>query len=152
LTLLATSTFGKEELVRAYLEGRQASRRERIEKKLSACSTPRDKALAVFDALEDTISRPGFRGCAFVRASAETRSGTSPRSACQQSREYTRALFESLARGAGVHEPELIAQELVILFDGALISAQMDGNRSAARIARAIAEGLLDRAITHATH
>src|ERR1700742_2084968 len=71
------STFGsKEELVRAYLEARFVGRKERIEKKLARLESPRQKMLAVFDVLGEYVAKPGFRGCAFVRASAESRSGT----------------------------------------------------------------------------
>src|SRR3569623_1161990 len=67
------SSFGsKEELVRAYLEGRHALRRKRIMAGLERCETPRDRLLGVFDVLAEVSSTPGFRGCAFYNASAES--------------------------------------------------------------------------------
>src|SRR3954466_2316212 len=46
------STFGsKEELVRAYLQGRQQSRRARIEAAIARHRSPREQILAVFDAM-----------------------------------------------------------------------------------------------------
>src|SRR6185369_14208881 len=66
------STFGsKEALVQAYLAGRQESRKARIARKVGAATTPRARLLAVFDALEERVSEPNFRGCAFVLATAE---------------------------------------------------------------------------------
>src|SRR6476620_2751318 len=60
--------FGsKEELIRAYLEGRQARREER----LARYETPRTRLLGVFDVMGELFAEPTFRGCAFVRASAE---------------------------------------------------------------------------------
>src|SRR5215469_980169 len=50
------STFGsKDELVRAYLEGRQDKRRARIERHLAAHRSPREKLLAVYDAQAEAM-------------------------------------------------------------------------------------------------
>ena len=51
-----------------------------------------------------------------------------------------------LARDAGAIDPDALAQQLVMLYDGASVSAQMDHNYAAARTARPIAETLLDAA------
>jgi AcrR family transcriptional regulator len=142
------SNFGsKEELVRAYLEERFLGRKQRIEKKLASVESPRQKMLAVFDVLGEYIAKPGYRGCAFVRASAESRSGAGVQGACELSRGYTRTLFTTLAREAGAREPAALAERLVLLYDGAMVSAQMDENRKAARSARDVAEILIDRAL-----
>src|SRR3954463_7462996 len=46
------STFGsKEELVRAYLQGRHMTRRARIEAAMARHRSPREQMLAVFDAM-----------------------------------------------------------------------------------------------------
>src|SRR3954453_7830433 len=66
------NTFGsKDELVRAYLSARHIRRRDRIGRAIGASTTPRAQLLAGFHALEAAITEPGFRGCAFIRASAE---------------------------------------------------------------------------------
>src|ERR1700760_2809534 len=66
------STFGsKDELVRAYLAGRAEARHQRIARHLARHTAPRDRVLAIFDALDEAIQTPGYRGCAFVNASAE---------------------------------------------------------------------------------
>jgi len=70
------ATFGsKEELVRAYLEGRQVARRARIEGKMALHKAPREQLLAIFDALAETFATPGFRGCVFMLANAELPGG-----------------------------------------------------------------------------
>lgn len=141
------STFGsKDELVRAYLEARFLGRKERIEKRLAKIESPREKILAVFDVLGEYVAKADFRGCAFVRASAESRSGAGVQGASEISRGYTRTLFTSLAREAGALEPAALAERLILLYDGALVSAQMDENPRAARSARDVAEMLIDRA------
>src|SRR5712691_5228006 len=67
------SAFGsKEELVRAYLEARHASRRATVLAEMELHDDPRGKLLAVFDVLVTTVKQPEFRGCAFANASAES--------------------------------------------------------------------------------
>jgi AcrR family transcriptional regulator len=142
------SSFGsKDELVRSYLQARYLARRERIEKRLSTLDSPREKLLAIFDVLAEIMKTPGFRGCAFVRAGAETRSEGGVRGVCDDSRAYTSALFLQLSRETGAKNPEGLAQQLVLLYDGALVSAQMDRNVGAAAAARDAAEALFDHAV-----
>jgi AcrR family transcriptional regulator len=143
------STFGsKDELVGAYLSERRKGREERILRKLSSprFGTARERLLGVFDVLGEHIAEPGFRGCAFVRASAEARPGSVVQSVCEGSRAWTRSLFARLAGEAGALDPERLAQQLVLLYDGAIVAAQMDHDRTAAAAARSVAETLLDAA------
>jgi AcrR family transcriptional regulator len=142
------STFGsKDALVSAYLEGRHEARKARVMKKLATYDTPRARLLGVFDALHDYVGEPRFRGCAFLRASAEGRTDRGVRDACEDARAWTRGLFTELAAAAGARQPKRLAAELVLLYDGATVSAQMDDDRDAARTARAVAAVLLDAAL-----
>src|ERR1700683_4224688 len=53
--------FGsKEELVRAYLEGRHAARQERVARFIARYDTPRERLLGVFDALGSYTAEDGF--------------------------------------------------------------------------------------------
>ncbi len=88
-----------------------------------------------------------FGGCAFIRASAEARAGSGVKSVCNESRSWIRALFSDLAREAGAADPERLAAQLVLLYDGASVSAQMDHDASAAASARAAAALMLDAAV-----
>ncbi len=137
---------GKDALVRAYLAERQAARRALVEAKMALHSAPRDKILALYDALAEVIAQPNYRGCAFVRASAEMRPESSARQVCEGVRQWLHALVQDLARQSGARNPELLSQQLVMLYDGAAVSAQMDGNLQAADAARAMALQMLDAA------
>jgi AcrR family transcriptional regulator len=56
------NTFGsKEELVHAYLLGRQATTTARVTAAVEAQTTPRAKVLAIFDSQAESQRRPGFR-------------------------------------------------------------------------------------------
>ena len=142
------NTFGsKDELIRAYLASRHEARSRRVLNAIERFDTPRDRLLGVFDAQNEQFAQPGFRGCAFVNASAESTPGGSVEAVCDLTRTWLRELLAALAREAGASDPEALAGQLVMLYDGASVSAQMDHNYAAARTARLIAETLVDAAI-----
>jgi AcrR family transcriptional regulator len=141
------ATFGsKEELVRAYLQARGEARRARVEARMAQFAHPREQLLAVFDAMSDAFEQPGFRGCAFVMASAELPGGDKTKPVCDAYRAWISDLFVRLATESGATGVAALAQQLVLLYDGVLVGAQMDGvNRASA--ARATAATLLDAAV-----
>jgi AcrR family transcriptional regulator len=141
------NTFGsKDELVRAYLESRHRRMAERVARHLEPYTDPRDRLLSVFDAQGELFAEPGFRGCAFASASAES-PGELVEQASGEYRAWVRGLLTGLAADAGVAAPELLGRKLHMLWDGSSLSARMDGDPAAAGIARAAAEALLDAAL-----
>jgi AcrR family transcriptional regulator len=139
--------FGsKEELVRAYLADRAASRQARIEAWLERYKSPREKILGLFDWLADAMEKPTFRGCYFQRANAELKPGASGRGVLDDARGWTNELLTRLAREAGLPQPRKIARQVQILMDGAIVSAGMDGTAQAAATAKAMAATLIDAA------
>jgi AcrR family transcriptional regulator len=137
--------FGsKEELIRSYLLVRKDTRQAGLTEGLARYGTPRERLLGVFDILGKQFAEPTFRGCAFARASAESAAGSSIRAVCDDSRQWMRELFTKLAKDAGAADPKALAQQLVLLYDGASISAQMDRNPKAAAVARAMAAAMLE--------
>jgi AcrR family transcriptional regulator len=141
------NTFGsKDELVRAYLEQRHAETAERITRYLERYTDPRERLLGVFEAQGEIFARQGFRGCAFVSASAES-PGEAVSRAAGDYRGWVRGLLTSLAREAGVLNPEKLGRQLHMIYDGASLSARMDRDPSASVAARAAAAALLDAAL-----
>jgi hypothetical protein len=63
-----------------------------------------------------------------------------------EARAWMRELFTQLAREAGARNAPALAQQLVLLYDGAITAASMDGNAEAAATARSLAANLLDAA------
>ena len=145
------NVFGsKDELIRAYLTGRHEARVERINRALECYESPRDRLLGVFDVLAELCADPGFRGCAFYNASAESPSGGAAEQVSDQTRAWSRSLFGDIARAAGAPDPDGLADQLVVLYDGAMLGARMDRNPAAAITARAVAAVVIDAAITRA--
>jgi AcrR family transcriptional regulator len=137
---------GKDDLVRAYLDARFEARRAAIETKLALQEAPRDKMLAVFEAMTEPLAKRNYRGCAFLRATAEMAADASGREVCRDARRWTRELLSGLAKEAGASNPDVLAKQLVLLYDGAAASAQMDRDPAAAAEARAAAVLLIDAA------
>ncbi len=141
------NSFGsKDELIRAYLDGRHAERRARIARRMDTCDTPRAKLLSVFDSLLDYCQQPGYRGCAFLNASAESEPGGVVEQVSDENRRWMRDLFTELATEAGLTEPEALAGRLVLVYDGASVGARMDRNPAGPAAARQLAEVLIDAA------
>jgi AcrR family transcriptional regulator len=142
------NTFGsKEELVLAYLKSRHARTTQRLMDAVEKHAVPADRLLAVFDAQAEIFAQPGFRGCAFVSASAESPPGGLVHQAADEYRHDIRSLFVRLAEEAGAPDPTALGHQLHLIYDGAGIGARMDRDPSAALRARAAAASLLDTAL-----
>jgi AcrR family transcriptional regulator len=145
------NTFGsKDELIHAYLEGRHERVAERITRALESYDTPRDRLLGVFESQGRSHAETGYRGCAFVRASAESHPGDRIEQAYGEYRAWVRSLFIRLAEEAGAPDPAGLARQLHLLYDGTAVSARMDHDPAASTAARAAAAALLDAALAGA--
>ncbi len=141
------SAFGsKDGLIKAYLMQRHEYRVRRITRYVDAQSEPRDKLLAVFDSLAELFATPGWRGCPFLAAPGETRSGDPVGEVTTLTRAWTRTLFTDLAGNAGLSEPSALADALMNVYDGAIVASQLDQKLTAASTARRIAEVLITAA------
>jgi AcrR family transcriptional regulator len=142
------NTFGsKEELVRSYLVERHAGTTARLNAAVERQHDPRARLLAVFDAQAEFFTQPGFRGCAFSAATAEAPPGGLIEQAADDYRRDIRGLFARLAADAGAADPDSLARQLHLLYDGAGMSARMDHDPTAATAAHAAAATLIDTAI-----
>jgi AcrR family transcriptional regulator len=144
--------FGsKDGLVRAYLTARHDRIRERMTRELAArYKTPREKLLGVFEVQALSFVEPGFRGCAFIGANAEAADGSSIDEVTEDYRAWVHSLFLDLAREAGATDPQRLGEQLVLLYDGAGITAWMDQKPDTAQTSRSVAAVLIDAAIPNA--
>lgn len=137
------NTFGsKDDLVKAYLEQRAAMRQARWLETLAKPRSPRGKILAIFDMLGEFFDEPGFRGCAFARATAEG-APAKVKKVCVDARAWTRNKFIELARDFNAKDPEQLGGQLHLLYDGAMLRAQQTSDGAAAETAKQIAVVLL---------
>lgn len=137
----------KEALVEAYLDGRDQQRRTRVRKYLDVLEDPLEKILAVFDALQEAVERPGWNGCPFANANAEAPAGGMEAQALKRFRGWMSDLLLGLAREAGFKDPSTVASKLVVLYDGAVANSNLDAHPGAVRIARDMAAQVLSDAV-----
>ena len=142
------STFGsKEGLVCAYLNARHEETLARLRSAVAATEDPIERLLAVFDAQARLFHTADFHGCAFTAAAAEAPSGGRIDAAAQSYRHDIHVLFNELAVAAGVPDPELLASQLQLIYDGGGLAANLDKNPEIATAARAAASALIATAL-----
>ncbi len=119
--------FGsKDELVAAYLQGLSDEGEARWQALIAA--TPRDFAAQLEGWLrhvEEVVNDCGDRGCPIANAAVELRETEHPaRRIIEDYKSRKRRRLIVLFRGAGYGEPEALADEVFLLFEGARISQQ----------------------------
>jgi AcrR family transcriptional regulator len=134
----------KDELVVAALRRKDELFRETFAAMIGSRREPRARLLGVFDALERWFARPDFRGCAFLNAAAELPEvGCPGRLAVAEHKAWVLGQLRTLSHEAGAADPEALAAQLMILFDGAIARAYVTGDAGVARDAKSAAEALL---------
>jgi AcrR family transcriptional regulator len=137
---------GKDDLVAAYLAGRDERRRARIARHIDPLTDPVEKLLAVFDALHEAVTSPGYNGCAFANASAEAAPDSVEAVALRTYRGWFGELLLGLATEAGYDDPAGVADRLRLIYDGAVASSRLDTHPAAAVVAKELAELVLTTA------
>ncbi|MEU9080099.1 TetR/AcrR family transcriptional regulator [Kitasatospora sp. NPDC004745] len=137
----------KGDLVDAYLRRRDGRWRAGLADYVAgAADRPREQLLAVFDWLGRWFAEPDFRGCAFVNSFGEL-GAVSPAVAlaARHHKEEFNAYLAGLAEAADA--PPALATQLALLAEGAMTTAAVHGDPSAAEDAREAARILLDAAL-----
>src|SRR5579872_1866278 len=84
---------------------------------------PVERILGAFTALKDFLSCTDFRGCPYIFFTAELIDRNHPaRHVVQRRVAKRRAWFADMSRQAGASDPGSLAEQLDVLFDGALAS------------------------------
>lgn len=139
----------KETLIVAYLQNRAAEFWTRlIAQGDGTARTPKDRLLGIFDVLGKWIAAPDFQGCPLIKASVEFPDQS--HAVHQVSAAFYRKLqnhMADLSARAGARFPERLAGQLCALFEGAIVSEQLQRNSGAAVDARLAAEILIANSI-----
>jgi AcrR family transcriptional regulator len=138
----------KEELIVAALRARdrewQVWFRGAVERR---AANPRARMLAIFAALREWFAGD-FRGCAFINASAEYARRNDPvHRVAAQHKVQVRRYVRRLAAEAGAAAPGLLADQMCLLIEGAIVLARMTGDPAQALRARRAAAVLIRSAI-----
>ncbi|MGD9695912.1 MAG: TetR/AcrR family transcriptional regulator [Thermoleophilia bacterium] len=143
LKLLYRLYPSKEELVVAVLDRRDRAWRGRLAAHVAGASDPRERLLAVFDWLGLWFAEPGFRGCAWINSYGEM-GATSPAIAARARDHKSRFRADLGGWVADAGLPPGLAEELLLLAEGAMVTAAIFGTPEPAARARAAAARLID--------
>jgi AcrR family transcriptional regulator len=119
----------KDALVAAWLDERDAAFWERWDRaEAQAPGDPRRQIAAVLDMVARRTSHPEWRGCPFLNTTCEFPDDGHPaRAVILRNKRRVRARLAALAAAAGAREPDLLAQQLQLLIDGAYAIGQSLG-------------------------
>jgi AcrR family transcriptional regulator len=138
----------KDDLICGYLRQRSVDWRAHLHSELARRGgTPRRQLDHVFDVLAEGCAAPGFRGCPFINAAVEFPDPAHPaRVIAAEHRRWVRELLLRLAREARLRAPEMLAGQLALIYDAAMVGTQLDGETTPAESARDAARALVDAA------
>ncbi len=140
---------GKDELVAAYLRDRDERWRTSLEETTNRYEDPKERLLATFEAYGEWLVGDDYRGCAFINAATEIADPDHPaRAVALSHKKGVQEHLASLAAQAGLHEPETLAEELLLLLEGATVTASMRKSLEPLDTARATAQSLVGRSHT----
>lgn len=134
----------KDDLVAQYLRGRSQAWQEHVAKELEARGgTPVERIGTVFDLLGEWFGSEGFNGCPFINAEAESTPDSPAHAVNLDHRAWVRSLFASLLEEQGVAAPDMLARQLEMLYDGAMIGAHTEPSAQWAQAAGTAARSLI---------
>ncbi|WP_207477974.1 TetR/AcrR family transcriptional regulator [Arenibaculum pallidiluteum] len=142
----------KDELARAYLEDRNELYWQWWDRAVAAGGRDaRARIRAVFEAVRIKATRPEYRGCPFVNTAVEFADPDHPaRAVAMAHKREQRARLKGLAEEAGARDPGVLADQLLLLMDGAYASAQTLGSDDALHALADAADALVAAAQTDA--
>ena len=139
----------KEDLILATLERRHKHLKALIIDRTEALADrPEKRLIAAFDSLREWIAGGRFQSCMFIKASSEYQDPAHP--IHKISADHKRMLqdyFVVQAKAAGARNPEQLGHQLMLLQEGAIVTAHLHGGSEAADDAKAAAEVLVSHAL-----
>jgi AcrR family transcriptional regulator len=135
----------KDDLVVAFLEYRDGIYWQWWDHVMAAHPDDAGRQIGdLFASLARRVSSPAYRGCPFINTSTEFPDPNHPaRAICRANKRELRRRLQDLARRAGARDPASLADQLLLLMEGAYASAQNFPAHGPAPSLRAAAEALL---------
>ncbi|MGG5839885.1 TetR/AcrR family transcriptional regulator [Huaxiibacter chinensis] len=109
--------------------------------------TPQNRILNMFTVLKSWFESEGFRGCAFINTAGEVGDPEDPvRQIAKRHKQKWLDYILELTEQLNIEQPAMLARQLLILMEGAITTAYVMGDSSAADSARDVANVLLEQA------
>ncbi|WP_433249902.1 TetR/AcrR family transcriptional regulator [Streptosporangium sp. CA-135522] len=137
---------GKDGLLVEVIRVAAAEDEERYRVAIEAGGTdPRARIMSVFDVLTRIVSSPDFRGCRYIAADLALTDPDHPVHAETHAyRQWLHEILRAELEGLPHPHPDRAADELLFIVEGALISGATRPEVDSGRIARRLAERVLD--------
>lgn len=139
--------FGsKDQLIAAYLEGQGQHMWSFVEAAVAAHpDDPRAQLLAYMEGLGERTTKKTYRGCGLSNAAVEYPDAEHPgRTVAVAYKTKMRGWLRDCAKAMDARKPKRLADELMLLIEGAFITAQLFGPDGPAGAARGAAEALIE--------
>jgi AcrR family transcriptional regulator len=131
----------KEDLLIEYLSVTSLSTMHALRKEAARFQDPKEKVLALFDFLLKFSKQTGYQGCNFLNIASEIPRGNSKvKALVQNQKNQTRNLFAEILKPIG---KDSLADEMYLLFDGALVTSKVYGDLWPIKTSKKIVEKLL---------
>ncbi|MGX1908850.1 TetR/AcrR family transcriptional regulator [Streptomyces phaeochromogenes] len=136
----------KDELLAASLKERAAAFAAGLLPAADDGRSPRERILHVFAHVESQAGAPEFRGCRYLAVQIELKDQTHPASrVAHQIKANLTAFFRAEAERGGASDPDLLARQLILVFDGASARAGIQADNLTGLVAPTVTT-LLDAA------
>lgn len=142
---------GKEKLVEAVLAYRDEKIVDWLAGRMQQSQPGKPALLAMFDALDDWFNNrvdglAGFNGCFFINTCAEYGDPATPQQRqCHQHKQRVRSLIrQQVDKLDHCKDRPALTDQLALLKEGAIVTAQVQGDKQAAIKARQLASRLLE--------
>jgi AcrR family transcriptional regulator len=110
----------KDELLAASLEERAAAYAATLLPPADDGRSPRERIMHVFGRLVTQAGEPDFQGCRYLAVQVELKDRNHPASrVAHRVKESLTAFFRGEAERGGAGDPDLLARQLILVFDGA---------------------------------
>ncbi|MFG2357186.1 TetR/AcrR family transcriptional regulator [Streptomyces sp. NPDC048521] len=137
----------KDEMLAASLQRRIPVYEARFTHPDPQAASPRERILYVFEQLEKGSVDPGYHGCPYLAVLVELKDPGHPANAVARGvKEDLAQTFRTQAERGGARDPELLARQLLLVFDGASARAGAAVERLDDKLATVTATALLDAA------
>ncbi|MFJ3334998.1 TetR/AcrR family transcriptional regulator [Streptomyces sp. NPDC086766] len=137
----------KDALATAYVQDRADAWFERMREAADRLDDPREKLLAIFAVVTENTQLPTFRGCPMLNTHTEF---PDPEHTANQvavtHKQQVRDWMRELAVDAGASDPEQLADELLLVLNGAYATAAVLGPGGPARRTEDLARRLVEAA------
>jgi AcrR family transcriptional regulator len=138
----------KDDLIVAYLQDSNNLFWGNFDQITEKAPGAREKLLAFFKALQDYVQSPACYGCPFLNIATEYPETDYPgHQVAIEHKQSVRARFRQLAKEAGAKKPDVLADQLFLLMDGAYMASRMFGKKNPAAHLAAAAQVLIDSAL-----